>query len=370
MFEAQVHTVSMASPNDVSGVAALFDSGKVDAEHVAGIIAQTEGDGYARSYSSLSLQLLLAQHLGLTTADIFERVPMLMIGGTAGLMSPHFTLFVNKPASAATGTARRLAIGVASTRTLLPEEYGTACQVELVASGVREAMRAAGITRAEDVACVELKTPQLTASRVADAATRGKKPIDPNPTVASFKGRGAAALGAAVALGEISPAMISDAIIGQRPDLYTERASASSGTEQVAVRIVVLGNVAGAPGDYVVGHGVMQNQLDIVGARVAFREAGLRLEDGIVVPADRNKVAAVFVNAGANALPHCLGRRHTMATDFMSGFAGHVAKAVAHANVSAIVQDTLVLASAGSEHQGPPGSNLVCVVANHGGSVA
>jgi len=59
----------------------------------------------------------------------------------------------------------------------------------------------------------------------------------------------------------------------------------------------------------------------------------------------------------------CLGRRHTMGSDFLSGYSGHIAKAVAHAGVAAIAQDTLVLANAGAEHQGPPGANLVCVIA-------
>ncbi len=366
MFEAQVITVPMASPDDVSSVAQLFDSGKVDAAHVVAIIAQTEGDGFARGYSSLSLQHLFAQRLGLTPAEIFDRIPMLMIGGTAGLMSPHFTLFINKPATAATkGTAPRLAIGVASTRRLLPEEYGTMLEIELVAAGVREAMASAGIATAADVVCVELKTPQMTTQRVQDAESRGKKTVDTNMMAASSKGRGAAALGAAMALGEVSPADISDAIVGRRLDLYSDKVSASSGNEQNAVRIVVIGNVAGAPGDYIAGNGVMKNQLDLPGARAAFSAAGLLLEDGIVVPADRAKIAAVFCNAGANALPNCLGHRTTMTTDLLAPYAGHVAKAIVHANVAAIAQTPMVLASAGFEHQGALGSNLICVIANH-----
>jgi cyanuric acid amidohydrolase len=356
----------MASPDDVTSVAALFDSGRVDPAHVVALIAQTEGDGYARGYSALSLQLLFAQRLKLTATDILARLPMLMIGGTAGLMSPHITLFVNKPASGKTGnSARRLAIGVVSTRTLLPEEYGTVVQIELVAEGVREAMKAAKIGSPDDVVCVEMKCPQMTAPRMEDAASRGRKAVDSNPLVVSAMSRGAAALGAALALGEIPATEVSDAIIGRRSDLYTNRGSASTGNEQIAVRIVVLGNVAGAPGGYVASASVMQNQLDLPGARTAFKSAGLRLDDGIVVPEDRAKIAAVFVNAGADSLPHCLGRRHTMRSDFLAQFAGHMAKAVAHANVAAIAQDTLVLGNAGAEHQGKPGSNLVCVIANH-----
>lgn len=367
MFEAQVHTVPMASPDDVTAVAALFDNGLVDPAHVVAIIAQTEGDGYARGYAALSLQLLFAERLKSTTAEIFACIPMLMIGGTAGLMSPHITLFVNKPASGKPASnARRLAIGVTSTRTLLPEEYGTAIQIKLVAEGVRYAMNAARIASPDDVVCVEMKCPQMTARRMEDAASRDRKVVDPNLLVASAMTRGAAALGAALALGEVPASEISDAIVSQRPDLYTNRGSASTGNEQIAVRIVVIGNVAGAPGGYVAAGGVMENQLDLPGARAAFKGAGLHLEDGIVVSEDRAKIVAVFINAGADSLAHCLGRRHTMRSDLLTQFTGHVAKAVAHANVAAIAQDTLVLGNAGAEHQGKPGSNLVCVIANHG----
>ncbi len=61
MYEAEIRTVEMAGPSDVSQIAALFDRGLVDPSHVVGVIAQTEGDGYARGYASQSLQLLFAR---------------------------------------------------------------------------------------------------------------------------------------------------------------------------------------------------------------------------------------------------------------------------------------------------------------------
>src|SRR5258708_2787539 len=266
MFEAQVHTVPLASPEDVGAVEGLFDAGIVDPAHVVAIMAQTEGDSYVRGYSTLALQRLFARRLNLSLGELSERIPMLMIAGTAGLVSPHATFFVNKSVTGNAGNCvARLAVGVGRTRLLLTDEYGNTTQVRLV-----------------------------------------------------------------------------------------------------AVRVVVIGNVPGAPGGYVAAHSVMERQLDVLGARAAFKAAGLRLEDGILVPEDRAKVAAVFVNAGADYLPHCLGRRHTMRSDVLAQYSGHVAKAVAHANVSSIVQDTLVLGKAGAEHQGKPGSNLVCVIANHG----
>lgn len=108
----------------------------------------------------------------------------------------------------------------------------------------------------------------------------------------------------------------------------------------------------------------MQDQLDVMGARKAFEGAGLKLQDGLVTEEDRDRIATVFVNAGADAVSAVRGRRHVLHSDFLAPFAGIQAKAVAHAVVASVAGDTFFLASAGSEHQGPPGANLICVIAN------
>ncbi len=109
----------MVAPNDVSGIATLFDQGIVAPEHVRGVIAQTEGGGFARGYFTLALELLLFERLGVPRAEIIETIPIMVIGGTAGLMSPHATLFVRKPATDAKPVHEAaLALGFAFTRTL------------------------------------------------------------------------------------------------------------------------------------------------------------------------------------------------------------------------------------------------------------
>ena len=364
MWESEVHTATMTSPDDVSGVAALFARGIVDPAHVVAIIAQTEGDGHARGYCALMLRLLFADHLRISEPEVFDRIPMLMIGGVAGLMTPHLTIFVRKPPTAAAApTGRRLSVGVASTRKLLPEEYGTVVQAHLVADAVREAMAQAGTSDPADVACVELKCAQLTPSRMADAASRKATLASSDPRLSSQLCRGAAALGAAIALGEVAADDFDQEAIARRPDLYTLKGSASSGTEQDCVRVLLLANVKGAPGRFVAGAGVMTHQLDLPGAQQAFINAGLKLDQGILAAADRPKFVTAFVNAGADTTTQTLGLRHTMKTDLMAHYTGHMAKALAHAAVAGIAQNALVLGNAGAEHQGPPGSNLVCVIA-------
>ncbi|MGN6462209.1 MAG: ring-opening amidohydrolase [Pseudolabrys sp.] len=365
-FESSVVCVPMSSPGDVSQVAALFDSKQVDPAHVVAIMEQTEGDAYARGYATLAMEVLLSERLGITRKQVFDKIPMMMIGGVGGIMSPHIYLFIKKPSSAPAGQSKgkRLALGVANSRELLPEEYGTMVEVDLVADAVREAMKDAGITDPSQVTCVEIKCPAMTPARIADAEKRGQKVVNTNPAVASSLAKGACALGVAVATGEVPRSKLKDGMINVEKSLYSSVASTSAGGEQVACRVLVIGNVDGAPGKLVAANSVMQDQLDIAGARKAFAQAGVTLDkDGVVPEADRKRIAGVLVNAGADYVTNVRGRRHVLHSDFLTSFSGIQAKAVAHAIVASIVGDTMFLASAGAEHQGPPGANLVCVIA-------
>ena len=120
-FESKVIRVPMSSPGDVSAVAALFDSKAVDPAHIVAIMEQTEGDPYARGYATLAMEVLLSERLHISRADVFARIPMMMIGGVGGIMSPHINLFIRQPGGAiGKDKSKRLALGVASSRVLLP----------------------------------------------------------------------------------------------------------------------------------------------------------------------------------------------------------------------------------------------------------
>ena len=363
MLQSRVLCVPMSSPGDVSQVAALFDRKEVDPRHVVAIMAQTEGDPYARGYATLAMEVLLSERLGISRQEVFATIPMMMIGGVGGIMTPHIYLFVRQPGGAPT-TGKRLVLGVASSRELKPEEYGTMVQVDLTVETVRRAMADAGITDPAQIECVEVKCPAMTPARIADAEKRGQKVVNNNPAVASSLAKGACALGVAVATGEVERSKLKDGMINVEKNYYSSIASTSAGGEQVACRVLVIGNVEGAPGKLIASHGVMHDQLDIAGARKAFTAAGLELDkDGVLTDSDRKRVAGVLVNAGADYVTNVRGRRHVLHSDFLAPFSGIQAKAVAHAVVASIVGDTLFLASAGAEHQGPPGANLVCVIA-------
>ena len=149
-FECRVVRVPMGSPGDVSRVVALFEGREVDPGHVVAIMEQTEGDPYARGYATLAMEVLLSERLGISRREVFAKIPMMMIGGVGGIMSPHINLFVKQPGGTP-GGGKRLALGVASSRGLKPEEYGTMVQVDLVTEALRGSVRDAGITDASQI---------------------------------------------------------------------------------------------------------------------------------------------------------------------------------------------------------------------------
>ena len=365
MRDYSVFRVPASAPDDISGLRKLLQDGTLAAEEIVAIIAQTEGWTYSRGYASLSLQRELARHLDMSAEDVFDQIPLMMIGMVGGLMSPHFTIFARQNLSSPNVIPQgrsRLAIGTADTAVLAPEDYGTELQVDEVAEAVRQAVADAQIESLEDVSCVEVKCPAMTVSRLQDARRRGAKCRSTDLITASSLSRGASALGVAVALGEVSRNTISTDSINNDDSLFTERGSVSAGGEQSRCRVMVMGNSGQSVSRYRIGHGVMADQLDIGGIMAALRRAGVSTK--FPITADQQRlITQVFVNCGADAVEEVRGRRHTMNTDFLAHYAGIFAKSIANAVVASVVGDTMILASAGSEHQGQPGSNLVAVIA-------
>src|ERR1043165_6583013 len=128
-MEVGVHKVAMAAPNDVSEVAALIDPGPVARSRIVALIGKTEGNGgandFTRGFATLSYQLLLAKHLNVSREEIGQRVVFVWSGGTEGVLSPHATVFPGPPAQGGRAAGPRLALGLAVTRDIRPEEVGT-----------------------------------------------------------------------------------------------------------------------------------------------------------------------------------------------------------------------------------------------------
>ena len=362
-MSVELYRLPVDSPDDVSPLAEMIEKGAIEARQVAAVIAQNEGDYYARGFTLHMLEQLLSRTTGESPEAIRRRVPLLMIGlAHIAPLSPHLNVVVVKPDATRPGSEKRLVAGTGVTRDLLPEEYGTMTQVQEVATTVRRLVKEAGITDPAYVHCAYVKVPELTDARVKDAASRGRAPRSMDFRTAGNYARGAGALGVALALGEIEAAKLSDDAICQDWNLYSIAAQVSSGIEQSCCKIVVLGNAAGSASDRVAGHCVMKDPLDVESFKTALRDVGLTFS---CCPdeAQRARVENIFIGTSANFLPTIRGRRHTMHSDFLWGFAGAQAKAMANAVIAGLMGDTMFLSKSGSEHQGPRGSNVVAVFA-------
>jgi cyanuric acid amidohydrolase len=362
---AQAFKVGMRAPDDVSEGARLLDGGAFRAEHVVAILGKTEGNGgvndYTRGLATLSFQLLLAERSGQKVEAIAKRVPIIWSGGTEGLMSPHATIFTREPDRGAPGGGKRLAVGTAYTREVLPEEFGTAVHAQVAADGVRAAIRDAGIESPADIHFVQIKTGALTTERVNAARARGKPVVTADTYGSMGYARAAAALGVGVACGEIAPAKLTDSVIDHDFSVFSEIASTSSGVELMNCEIIVLGNSARSTSDLVMAHAVMKDAIDATAVREALRRAGLSV-DAELAERDRARLINVFAKCEPDRSGATRGRRHTMFEDSDINYTRHIRGAV-NAVIASVTGDTMCYVSAGAEHQGPPSGGVVAVLA-------
>ncbi len=357
-----VHKVAMAAPNDVSELAGLIRDGTIDPSAIVALIGKTEGNGgandFTRGYATLSCQLLLAPLLGIDPEEVGRRIAFVWSGGTEGVLSPHATIFT-RTRERSDGTEKRLALGIAMTRDILPEEVGTPVQVREVAAAVRDALAEAGIRDAADVHYVQVKGPLLTPASIADADRRGAVPVTRDPNGSKAYARGATALGVALGLGEVAEGDVSVDTIAKRMDLFSRVASTSAGGELTKCEILLFGNAPGAASAFRIGHGVLRDAIDAEGVLDALADAGL----GSDRPdeAARDRIAAVFAKAEASPTGRIRGRRNTMLSDADIHYERH-ARAALGAVIASVTGDPAIFVSGGTEHQCAPGEAPIAAI--------
>ncbi|HEY0909056.1 MAG TPA: ring-opening amidohydrolase, partial [Bradyrhizobium sp.] len=168
---AFVHRISTLTPDDVAGLEAAFDAGRIQPEAVVAIFGKTEGNGcvndWTRALAARALRDLLERRLGAAAAAVC----VVMSGGTEGALAPHLTVFEIRHSDDAPHD-EALAIGHAHTAHLAPEDLGRLAQVDLVAEAVRRAMAEAAISDPAEVHLVQVKCPLLTPERIREAGSR------------------------------------------------------------------------------------------------------------------------------------------------------------------------------------------------------
>jgi cyanuric acid amidohydrolase len=312
-----VHRISMDHPGDVSGLRRLINDGEVDPEAIVACIGKTEGNGgandFTRALATAKVTELLSQLMHLPGPEILERVALVWSGGCEGVLSPHMTVFTRvttrpetpaTPGAAAAGSgAERLAMSVQRTRSFLPEEVGRTAEVLEVAAAVRRALDELRVGPGA-VHYVQVKGPLLTPAGVADAAARGQRVVTEDPNRSKAYARGATALGVGIALGEIEPDKVNDEIIAKDMSLFSAVTSTSAGGELTDCEVIVFANSAEATGEYRIGHGYLEDAVDVPGVRAALRAAGLEFECEPDAAAQK-QIAAVFAKAEAPRAGAC-----------------------------------------------------------------
>ena len=356
-MRAYVHRISASAPNDTGGIERAIADGRIRPDGIVAILGKTEGNGnvndFTRGFATQSLTLMLERHLGARSRDIC----LVMSGGTEGAMAPHWTVFERRDEL---GSGPALAIGRARTPVIRAEQLGRMAQIELVAAGVAAAMADAQIADAADVHFVQIKCPLLTAQRIAEAETRGQT-VSTRDTLKSMGlSRAASSLGAAIALGEIAPAAVTDAAIGADMSLWSGRASASAGIELMNHEIVVLGMSEAWGGPFAVDHAVMNDAIDVEPVRAALERLGLNTA-GQLSADERKRVTAVLAKAEASHDGSLRGFRHTMLDDSDISSTRH-ARAFVCGALAGLIGHAEIYVSGGAEHQGPNGGGPVGII--------
>jgi len=354
-----VHKLPMNNPSDVSALERLIADGAVNPQEIVALIGKTEGNGgandFTRGFATLSFALAIGKHLSMPADEVTKRIAFVWSGGTEGVLSPHATLFTKSEAPPAGG--KRLAFGVAVTRDFLPEEVGTMIEVREVAAAVKQAQTEAGIADNSDVHYVQVKGPLLTPAAVTEADRRGAKLVTRDPNGSKPFARGATALGVALALGEVSEADLSDAVIAQRLDLYSSVANTSAGGELKNCEILLFGNSASAGGDLRIGHAVLRDVCDVDAVRAAAQSAFGEPERKI----GAGDIVSIFAKAEAPPDGKLRGRRTTMLSDADINYERH-ARAALGAVIASVTGDSAIFVSGGTEHQCKPGEAPIAAI--------
>jgi cyanuric acid amidohydrolase len=363
-LEARVHRISAAGPDDVGGIEAAIVSGRLDPDGIVGIFGKTEGNGcvndFSRGFATQSLSLMLRRHM---PADAADAVCLVMSGGTEGAMAPHWVVFARQEGNGGAGPA--LAIGRAHTAPLPPEQLGRLGQVHMVAAGVQAALADAQIDNPGDVHFVQVKCPLLTLQRVMQAEGRGANVATRDTLKSMGLSRAASALGVALALGEVDAATLDDEAIGTRLDLWSGRASCSSGIELLGHEIIVLGMSRAWTGRLAIDHAVMRDALDLAPVGAALKRLGLAATDQLSA-AQQQQLIAVLAKAEASHDGRLRGHRHTMLDDSDISATRH-ARAFVCGALAGLIGHAEIYVSGGAEHQGPDGGGPVAVIAERQG---
>jgi len=363
----------MASPSDTSGLQKLAAEGKIRPDTLVALVGKTEGTGahddWGRVWADVALREWTAKFLDIPVADVAKNVIFVLSGGCPGVITPHIAAvtreWVESSDDAGEAGEKRLVVGRAGSEAIAPEEVGRMGMIRKVAVATHAAMKDAALADPKDVHLVMVKVPGLTVASIGDAELRGKTVVSHDltfgPEGAGSYANDAAALGVAMALGEVPEKALSDEVVRRKWELYSEVAMTSSGGEKRHGEVVVFGNAAGSRSALRIGHAVTKDFIDAEGVRTALRVAGIRFEGGLPDERDLHRLVHVFAKSVIPGSDRVRGQRITLLDD---ADAYQIGKALGGMLIASVTGRTTNYVSGGerNSHQGPPGGNIVAAV--------
>jgi len=363
-----------ANPADTDGLQELADSGKIKPDTLVALVGKTEGTGahddWGRVWADVALREWTSRFLGIPVSEVAKQVIFVLSGGCPGVITPHIVAvtreWVEVPdRHAEAGQDKRLVVGRAGSDAMSPEEVGRMGQIRKVAESTHRAMADAGLTDPKDVHLVMVKVPGLTTASIKDAESRGKTVVSHDltfgPEGAGAYANDAAALGVAMALGEVPESSLSDEVVRRDWNLYSEVAMTSSGGEKRHGEVVVFGNSNTSKSALRIGHAVTSDFIDAEGVRNALRSAGLHFSSGLPSETELKRLVHVFAKSVIPGSDRVRGQRITLLDD---ADAYQIGKALGGMLVASVTGRTTNYVSGGerNSHQGPPGGNIVAAI--------
>jgi cyanuric acid amidohydrolase len=348
-------TYATSGPGDVHGLRDILSRLPLGRVQRLALLGKTEGtatiNDFSRELAVRAAEEALHQAGG---QSLLDRATLIFSTGCEGVLTPHVSVIARIDSDDAAGGPPRLAMGGARSRLLTAGELTTPAHIRAVAASVQAAMEDAGLTR-EQVAIVFVKAPIL---KHKDAAATGDPAVIARAG-SSGRSRAAAALGVALALGEIDDAGVDGVAIGTDHHVHARRAMTFSGTEVMHNEVIVLGNRPGAGGDLMAHAAPLSDILDTRSLKRLFREAGCGLDaDGELTGTE--KLRGVYLKAGVAPDGLVRGERTTVFQSEVDPDK-HM-RAAASGLVGGLVGTTRVFVSGGAEHQAPPGGGLCAVI--------
>jgi cyanuric acid amidohydrolase len=364
MHRSEIHVYPTEYPGDVSGLRELLDSGTVDPSDIEGVMITHEGDLYGNALAFYEVAGVLAEASRTSRDEVVDTLPIQAMAGASGFMVPHTAVFTRTEVDGSGPGGKRFTVAGACTRRLEPHEIGTVDYVQEVSNTVQDLMKKADVESSDDVHLVFVKTPWPNPQSYRRTRRQDDRSLlSEDWWEAGAFGRGGAALGVALALGEIDESDVTQERILRDETLYSTVAQCSSTEDRRSAAVIVFANTSESASDLVIGHGVLEDGLDTDGVKSILRGMGFTFE---CCPS-RESLEAIrysWIKPKTSEAPLLRGFRHTLMTQpFLGSFWWSVEKGPIHAMVASVIGNTVSEVATGAEHQGPNGKPLVAILA-------